>query len=83
MDEFKKRFLAFSSHVICFGLTCNLFYIFICAYLNDYQVIIYVNNYGEAIFEMILFPITIMFCILGLWFAWYNNKKREEVKNKK
>jgi len=82
MNEFKKRFLAFSSHVICFGLAINLFYVFLCAYLNDFHVNIYVNNYGEAQFELILFPVTLVFCLVGLWFAWRFLKKviKQDVK---
>ena len=60
MDEFKKRFLAFSSHVICFGLSLNLFYIFIRAYFNKgRRVVVSVNAFGEAQVELILFPLTL------------------------
>ena len=75
LDEFKKRFLAFSSHVICFGLAINLFYIFLCAFFNGNRVVIYVNNFGEASMELFLFPLTLGFCMVGLWFAWCFLKK--------
>jgi len=70
MREFTKRFLAFSSHVICFGLALNLFYVFVCAFLNGNRVIVYVNNYGELVLELVLFPLTLLFCLIGLWYAW-------------
>ena len=82
MDEVKKRFLAFSSHVICFGMALNLSYIFLCAYLNGYHVNVYVNNYDEAWFELILFSVTLLFCLFGLWYAWHFLKKAMEVKKK-
>lgn len=70
MNEYTKRFLAFSSHVICFGLAINLFYIFIRAFLNGNEIVVKVNEYGEAQFELILFPVTLLFCVVGLWLAW-------------
>lgn len=75
MNEYHKRFLAFSSHVICFSLSLVLFYTFISAYMSDYDIIVQINEYGEAHIEMIILPITIGFCIIGLWFAWRFLKK--------
>ena len=69
-----KKKLAFVSHVISFGLMLNLFVIFVAAYFNDFQIGVYINNYGEAYFEMILFPVTIIFCLIGLMFAWRDLK---------
>jgi len=75
MDEFKRTFLGFASHVICFGLSLDLLYIIIRAYLNGYSITVYINNYGEANLELILIPVTLLFCLVGLWFAWRNLKK--------
>ena len=69
-----KKKIAFISHTITFGLMLNLFIIFLSAYLNDFSVGVYINNYGEAHFEMILFPVTILFCLIGLYFAWRDIK---------
>jgi len=70
----KKKKLAFISHVISFGLMFNLFVVFVAAYMNNYVIGVYVNEYGEAHFEMILFPLTIIFCFIGLFFAWRDLK---------
>ena len=56
--------------MIAIGIACLisnslvLFYTFFIAYLNDYQVLININNFGEAHFEFIFIPISI---ILGLY----------------
>jgi len=71
----KRRMIKFASHLICFGLAIDLFYVFLCAYFNDFKVMIYVNNYGEAHAEMILIPVTLLFCLMGLVFAWRDRKK--------
>lgn len=70
MNKFKRRFLAFSSHLICFGLTLNLFYIWIRAYLSGNEIPVRVNTYGEVTLELILIPITLLFCLIGLMMAW-------------
>ena len=57
--------------LICFiGLACLfsnsiiLFYNFISAYFNNYQIIFKINDFGEANLELIFLPISI---ILGLY----------------
>ena len=57
--------------IICgIGIACLLsnsiflFYTFISAYFNNYQIIVRINNYGEANLELIFLPISI---ILGLY----------------
>lgn len=70
-----RRFIKLGSHVICFGLALDLFYLFLCAYLNDFEVLIRVNHYGEAYVEMIIIPLTLLFCLVGLVFAWRDRKK--------
>ena len=83
MNDFKKRFLAFSSHVICSGLMLILFYIMLCAFLNDNHVNVYINNHGEVYLELILVPLTLIFCSVGLWFAWCSLKKTMQGEYKK
>jgi len=68
-------FIGFMSHVICFGLALDLFYIFIRAFLNDNVIEVKINSYGEAVAELILIPVTLVFCLIGLWFAWKYLKK--------
>jgi len=65
-----EKFMIFSGYLISFGLAVNLFYIFLCAYLNDNQVVININNYGEAKAELILIPITLIFCLIGLFLMY-------------
>ena len=69
-----RRFIKIGSHVICFGLGIDLFYLFLCAYFNDFEVIIRVNQYGEAHVELILIPLTLLFCLVGLVFAWRDRR---------
>lgn len=73
--------------MIAIGIACLisnslvLFYTFFIAYFNDYQVLINVNNFGEAHLELFLIPISI---ILGIYsiIALYNlnlkNKKKSQ-----
>ena len=75
MKKRLKQKLAFASHVFSFGLAVNLFIVFIAAYLNGFQIHVYVNNYGEAHIELIMFPVTLIFCFIGLCFAWRELKK--------
>lgn len=70
-----RTFIKLGSHVICFGLALNLFYLFLCAYFNSFVVVAYINNYGEATVELILIPLTLLFCLVGLIFAWRDRKK--------
>lgn len=69
-----RRIIKLTSHLICFGLALDLFYLFLCAYLNDFEVIVRVNHYGEAHVELILIPLTLLFCLVGLVFAWRDMK---------
>jgi hypothetical protein len=56
--------------IIVIGIACLisnsfiLFYTFFIAYLNNYQVLIHINNFGEAHIEFIFIPISI---ILGIY----------------
>lgn len=72
-----RKFIKFAGYVISFGLAVNLLYIFVYAYLNDYYAVVYVNTYGEAHIELILLPFTLLFCLVGLWFAWKDLKKEQ------
>lgn len=75
MLEKYRKIIKIGSHLICFGLAINLFYIFLCAYMNNYSVMVHVNNYGEAHVELILLPMTLLFCFIGLVFTWREIKK--------
>ena len=74
MKERTKRIISFSSHVICFGMALNLCCVFLFAYFNDYRILVTVNDYGEAHIELILIPLTLVFCSIGLYFAWRHLK---------
>ena len=70
-----RRIIKLGSHLICFGLAIDLFYLFLCAYLNDFEVLIRINYYGEAQVELIIIPVTLLFCLVGLFFAWRDRKE--------
>ncbi len=59
-----------NNFIIAIGITCLisnslvLFYTFFIAYLNDFQVLININQFGEAHLEFFLIPISI---ILGIY----------------
>ena len=65
-----ERFIAFAGYIISLGLAVDLFYIFLRAYLNGGSIMINVNEYGEAKMELVLIPIVLLFCIVGLYFSW-------------
>ena len=70
-----RRIIKLGSHIMCFGLALDLFYLFLCAYLNDFEVRVRVNSYGEAHVELVLIPLTLLFCLVGLVFAVRDRKK--------
>jgi len=72
-----KQFIMFAGYTLSLGLATILFYIFLKAYQYGHKIIIYINNYGEANFELILFPITLLFCLIGLWFTWKDLKQQK------
>jgi len=69
-----EKFIQIASHIICFGLAVDLFYIFLRAYFNGNTIMININAYGEAKMEIVLISITLVFCLVGLVFAWINLK---------
>ena len=75
MKNKTRKLIKLGSHLICFGLAVDLFYLFLCAYFNDFSVMIRVNHYGEAYIELIVIPITLLFCLVGLVFAWRDGKE--------
>ena len=70
-----RRIIKLGSHIMCFGLAIDLFYLFLCAYFNDFEVLIRVNQHGEAQVELIIIPITLLFCLVGLILAWRDRKE--------
>jgi len=73
--------------IIAIGIACLitnsiiLFYTFFLAYLNDYQVLINVNNYGEAHFEFFIIPFSIIlgiYSIIALYKLNLINKKQTQ-----
>ena len=75
MKKKTRKTIKIGSHLICFGLSLDLFYIFLCAYFNNGEVIVHINQYNEAQVELILIPLTLLFCLIGLFFAWRDIKK--------
>ena len=71
----RRKFIKLASHLICFGLALNLFYVFLRAYINGFTIMVDINSYGEAKAELILITVTISFCFVGLFFAWRDRKK--------
>jgi len=71
----KRKFIKIASHLICFGLALDLFYVFLYAYVNDFTIIVDINSYGEAKAELILITVTMIFCFVGLVFAWRDRKQ--------
>jgi len=63
---FKKRFFLFSCFLFSFVLSLNLFYVFIVAYLNDYEATVLVNKYGEAHLELVSLSLIMVMLSLGM-----------------
>jgi len=67
--------------IISIGIACLisnsvvLFYTFFIAYLNNYQVLVNINNFGEAHFEFIFIPISIVLGIYSIISLYGNNFK--------
>ncbi len=64
-----------------------LYYTFLIAWNNDYWVIIHINNFNEALFEFILFPIATGIGIVGFIYLfkiifWSNFQKKETLLDK-
>ena len=62
-----KLFIFITGYLFGFGSFLILFYLFIQAYLNGMDHVIYINYYGEANFELIVLCIIEIFLIMGLF----------------
>ena len=72
---FKLKTITIYGYTLATGLSMILFYIWICAYLNDNKVTVTINQHGEATIELIIFPITITLITLGFILYLWENKK--------
>ena len=59
-----KKILSLIGITVLLANSITLYITFLFAYFNNGKIIVYVNNMGEANFEFILIPVTI---ILGLY----------------
>ena len=71
LKEFKYLFdmfcMLFSLLIPFFETFCVLMYTWMVAYLNTtYHVDVYINNYGEAFPELIMWLILFPLCVYGL-----------------
>lgn len=71
----KERIFNFLALGFCLGLAINLVVIFFSGFLNDGQVLITTNTFGEQWVEAVLFPVGIGMSIvtlirLGLRLRW-------------
>jgi hypothetical protein len=76
--------------IIAIGIACLisnsivLFYTFFIAYLNDYKVLIHINNFGEAHLEFFFIPISIVLGIYSVFSLYtYNLKMKNQNKTVK
>jgi len=63
-------------YVAGWGMSLILFYIWICAWLNDDSVLVTINNHGEALVELFLFPVVILWITVGM-ILYFKELKRK------
>lgn len=55
------------SILVTYGLTLILLYVWVLAYISDGSIIIYINNYGEALPELVMWIILIPVITYGTY----------------
>jgi len=70
-----KKFFLFICHALGLVLAINLTYVFIRAYVNNFQIKVYINNYNEAHVELIFFILSLFVLSVGVYLSWRNVKK--------
>lgn len=70
-----KRKIILFGYFEATGIFFLMLYTFLCAYLNNYHVVIDINHYGEAHVEWFMFCIIFDFVLIGLWFLLKEVKK--------
>jgi len=68
-----KRLLVSIGFAFLISNSIILFITFLLAYFNNFEILININNYGEANFELALIPATI---ILGIYAIYETRAKR-------
>ncbi len=66
MRERTKNVLAFLGVGMLFAHSCSLYWMFLEAYYNDYELLIAVNNYNEANIEFVMIPVTLIWGFYGI-----------------
>lgn len=67
MKNKNKWWIIFTGYTIMFSLTIWGYYVFLATYFNGYKMILFINRFGEANFELILIPLLLGVCAIG-WF---------------
>ena len=63
----KKKFVI-GCYFIMLGLLIWGYIIFLTIYFNGNSMMIYVNRYNEADLELVVIPVLIFCCVVGLYF---------------
>ena len=88
MDGDKKKYkcqlIEYYGYFLAFSLSLTLVIMFYFSYyLNDYVLVININLFGEAHFELILLTIVFIIITCGLYFFCKNIKHRRSFSQKK
>ena len=70
MNKLTKYKIIIASDFILLGLVIWGYIVFINIYMNGFSTTVYINRYGEANLELIVFPILIGFHVLGFYYLW-------------
>jgi len=73
-------YLVFSGYFLSLGFVFCFFIVFICAYLNPLkQVLVDIDSFGEADFELVLIFVVLFFILFG-FFCFVRNWRKNKLK---
>lgn len=76
----KTFIIALSGFLFCFAMSAIVLMTIILAYLNDMEILVTINRYGEGLFEVILAPLVFIFSCFSLWYFIHNSGVKIRVK---
>lgn len=71
-----KRFAMVLGYFQAAGIFIIMFIVFLVAYLNDFKVGVYINEYGEAHVEWFMICIIFDVVLIGGWYMLKELKKK-------
>ena len=76
IKRLSRKGIVLYGYAMGWGLSLILFYIWLCAWLNGDQVVVTINDHGEALVELFLLPVVLIWVTVGLILYMWELKKK-------